>query len=38
MEIVIPIIAAVAGLAVGAGGIFAYNKRNENGGRKRPTI
>jgi len=35
MEIVIPIIAAVAGLAVGAGGIFAYNKRNENGGKNK---
>ena len=35
MEIVIPIIAAVAGLAVGAGGIFAYNKKNENGGKNK---
>ena len=35
MEIAIPIIAAIAGLAVGAGGIFAYNKKNENGGRDR---
>ena len=33
MEIVIPIIAAVVGLAAGAGGIFAYNKHNENGGK-----
>ncbi len=33
MEIAFPIIAAVAGLAVGAGGIFAYNKHNENGGK-----
>ena len=33
MEIVIPIIAAVAGLFVGAGGIYAYNKKNENGGK-----
>ncbi len=33
MEIILPIIAAVAGLAVGAGGIFAYNKHNENGGK-----
>ncbi len=33
MEILIPIIAAVAGLAVGAGGIFAYNKSKENGGK-----
>ena len=35
MEIAIPIIAAVAGLAVGAGGIFAYNKKNENGGKNK---
>ena len=35
MEVLIPIIAAVAGLAVGAGGIFAYNKRNENGGKNK---
>ncbi|MBR2641246.1 ribonuclease Y [Candidatus Saccharibacteria bacterium] len=35
MEIIIPVIAAVVGLAVGAGGIFAYNKRNENGGRSK---
>ena len=33
MEIVIPIIAAVAGIAAGAGGIFAYNKKNEKGGK-----
>ena len=33
MEIVIPIVAAVAGLFAGAGGIFAYNKRKENGGK-----
>lgn len=33
MEIILPIVAAVAGLAVGAGGIFAYNKHNENGGK-----
>ena len=35
MEIVIPIIAAIAGVAAGAGGIFAYNKRNENGGKEK---
>ena len=35
MEIVIPIIAAVVGVAAGAGGIFAYNKRNENGGKEK---
>jgi len=33
MEIVIPIITAVVGLVAGAGGIFAYNKHNENGGK-----
>lgn len=33
MEIVIPIIAAIVGAAAGAGGIFAYNKRKENGGK-----
>ena len=33
MEIVIPIIAAAAGVAAGAGGIFAYNKKNEKGGK-----
>ena len=33
MEIVIPIIAAVIGVAAGAGGIFAYNKSKENGGK-----
>ena len=35
MEIVIPIIAAVVGIVAGAGGIFAYNKRNENGGKNK---
>ena len=33
MEIVIPIVAAVVGILVGAGGIFAYNKKNEKGGK-----
>ena len=33
MEIVIPIIAVIVGAAAGAGGIFAYNKRKENGGK-----
>ena len=33
MEIVIPIIAAIIGIAAGAGGIFVYNKHNENGGK-----
>lgn len=35
MEIVIPIIAAMVGVAAGAGGIFAYNKSKENGGKDR---
>ena len=35
MEIAAIIIAAVAGLGVGAGGIFAYNKRNESGGKNK---
>ena len=35
MEIVIPIIAAVVGLAAGAGGVFAYNKNKENGGKEK---
>ena len=35
MEIVIPVIAAIAGLLVGAGGIFAYNKSKENGGKSK---
>ena len=35
MEITGIIIAAIAGLAVGAGGIFAYNKKNENGGKNK---
>ncbi|MBR5939242.1 ribonuclease Y, partial [Candidatus Saccharibacteria bacterium] len=33
MEIVIPVIAAVVGIFAGAGGIFAYNKQKENGGK-----
>ena len=35
MEIAIPIIAAIVGVAAGAGGIFAYNKHNENGGKNK---
>ncbi len=35
MEILIPILTAVAGLAAGAGGIFAYNKKKENGGKNK---
>ena len=33
MEVLIPIITAVVGIAAGAGGIFAYNKHNEKGGK-----
>ncbi|MBR6965275.1 ribonuclease Y [Candidatus Saccharibacteria bacterium] len=32
---VIPIVAAVLGLGLGAGGIFAYNKKKENGGKNK---
>ncbi|MBR3135215.1 ribonuclease Y [Candidatus Saccharibacteria bacterium] len=35
MEIAIAVIAAVLGLGVGAGGVFAYNKKNENGGKNK---
>ncbi len=35
MEIAIPIITAVIGIIAGAGGIFAYNKKNENGGKNK---
>ncbi len=35
MEIAIPIIAAVAGLALGVVIIFAYNKKKENGGKNK---
>ncbi|MBR0403490.1 ribonuclease Y [Candidatus Saccharibacteria bacterium] len=35
MEIAIAVIAAIMGLGVGAGGIFAYNKKNENGGKNK---
>ena len=35
MEIIGIIIAAVAGVALGAGSIFAYNKKKENGGREK---
>lgn len=35
MEIALAIIAAVIGAGVGAGGVFAYNKKNENGGKNR---
>lgn len=35
MEIVMPIICAALGLCAGAGAIYAYNKKNENGGKNR---
>ncbi len=35
MEIVFIVIAAMAGLGVGAGGIFTYNKQKENGGKNK---
>ena len=35
MEILGIVIAAVVGIAAGAGGIFAYNKKNENGGKNK---
>ena len=33
MEIIGPIIAAAVGIAGGAGAVFVYNKKNENGGK-----
>lgn len=35
MDVVIAVIALVIGAAAGAGGIFAYNKKNENGGKNK---
>lgn len=35
MEILIAVIAALVGIGAGAGGVFAYNKKNENGGKNR---
>ncbi len=35
MDVVIAVIALVVGAAAGAGGIFAYNKKNENGGKNK---
>lgn len=35
MTVVLVIIALVLGAAAGAGGIFAYNKKNENGGKNK---
>ena len=35
MEIAIIVIAAILGLGAGAGSVYAYNKKNENGGKNR---
>lgn len=35
MEIAIAIIAAIVGIGAGAGGVYAYNKKNENGGKNK---
>jgi len=35
MEIAIIVIAAVLGLGGGAGGVYAYNKKNEKGGKNK---
>ena len=35
MNIVAIVVAAIAGLGLGAGGIFAYNKKKENGGKNK---
>ena len=35
MEIAVAVIAAILGLGLGAGSVFAYNKKNENGGKNR---
>ena len=35
MEIIVGIIAAIVGVAAGAGGVFVYNKKNENGGKNK---
>ena len=35
MEIAIIVVAAILGLSVGAGSVFAYNKKNERGGKNR---
>ena len=35
MEIISIAIAAIAGLGLGAGGLFAYNKKKENGGKNK---
>ena len=33
MEIIIPIVVAVVGMMAGAGGVYAYNKKNEKGAK-----
>ena len=35
MEVAIIVIAAILGLGAGAGGVFAYNKNNEKGGKNK---
>ena len=35
MNVILTIIALVLGVGIGAGGLFAYNKKNENGGKNR---
>ncbi|MBQ3352603.1 ribonuclease Y [Candidatus Saccharibacteria bacterium] len=35
MEVAIIVIAAILGLGAGAGGVFAYNKKNEKGGKNK---
>ena len=35
MEIAIAVIAAIVGLGAGVGGVFAYNKKNERGGKNK---
>ena len=35
MDILAPIIAAIVGVAGGAGAVFVYNKKNENGGKNK---
>lgn len=35
MEIVFIVVAAIVGLSAGAGGVFAYNKKKENGGKNK---
>lgn len=35
MEVLFAVIAAVVGLGAGAGGVFAYNKKKENGGKNK---